>query len=216
MFTCPSSDTTPSASRPPRDARRASQPYARARLPSDPTPSNVDRLRRCTRRPCTAASYIAAHPRPARGVRQSETGTRIRVIFAAGLVTVSATSHVTLPVPGTRDEVRRVPVFGRVGRDVATCAPIAASPAVLAWTRGAVHRRAVSSPATCATHRRTYSEYRGRSAPTIRGPPASLPARRPGRDRTCRPSAGASGSPTSARRPRRAATSPRVPRSPRR
>ena len=35
---------------------------------------------------------------------------------------------------------------------------------LLVWTRGAVHRRAVSSPATGATLRRTYSEYRGRSA----------------------------------------------------
>ena len=84
---------------------------------------------------------------------------------------------------------------------------------LLAWTRGAVHRRAVSSPATGTTPRRTYSEYRGRTA---RPRPACLPARRPGRDRTHRPSAGASGSPTSARSPRRAATFARVPRSPRR
>ena len=58
---------------------------------------------------------------------------------------------------------------------------------LLAWARLAAHRRAVSSPATGASPRRTYSEYRGRSAPPR---PACLPARRPGRDRTRRPSAG--------------------------
>ena len=176
--------------------------------------SHVDRLRRCTRRPCTAASYIAAHPRPARGVRQSETGTRIRVIFAAG----SGHRERDQPRDHPRSRhPRRGPARARVrprrARRRHVCPDRGPARNLLAWARPVAHRRAVSSPATCATPRRKHSEYRGRSAPPR---PAGLPARRPGRDRTRRPSAGAAGPPTSARSPRRAATSARVPRSPRR
>ena len=224
---------------------------------------------------------------------------------------MSATSHVTLPVPGTRDKVRRVPVVGRVGRDVATCAPIAgrlvpywpgrearctagrcpalpqarptdertanivAGRLVTYWPGREARCTAGRCPAlpqARPTDERTANIVAGRPA-TIGGPPpgpappaprgglagdgqagagqlnvyvlgvdarqrhpecpavvargdlggrsapprpAGLPARRPGRDRTRRPSAGASGSLTSARSPRRAATFARVPRSPRR
>ena len=83
----------------------------------------------------------AAHPRPARGVRQSETGTRIRVIFAAG----SGHRERDQPRDHPRSRhPRRGPARARVrprrARRRHVCPDRGPARTLLAWARPVAHR----------------------------------------------------------------------------
>ena len=120
----------------------------------------------------------AAHPRPALGVRQSETGTRIRVIFAAGSGHRERDQPRDPPRPR---HPRRGPARARVRprrpprRHVCPDRRLAAT--LVAWTRVAAHRPGgVRSP----PHARSKDE---RTANIVAGRPQRLEDRRRGRRR---------------------------------